>query len=133
MGIKHGRHSRHGGAGGPHGHGRFFGTTTVGERGQIVIPKEARDLFAIAPGDKLLVLGDENRGGLALVKADLMEAFIARFLGGVAADEGSGAAADEGAGETADEGTDDGSGAAAGKGAGAGPASGRAADDEEVG
>lgn len=47
----------------------LFGTVTVGERGQIVIPKLARDLFAINPGDALLVLGDEDQG-LAILKAD---------------------------------------------------------------
>ncbi|MDU9053587.1 MAG: helix-turn-helix transcriptional regulator, partial [Clostridioides difficile] len=40
----------------------FFGAVVVGERGQIVIPKEARDVFNINAGDKLLVLGDEERG-----------------------------------------------------------------------
>ncbi|MCC3866049.1 helix-turn-helix domain-containing protein [Terrisporobacter petrolearius] len=40
----------------------FFGSVTVGERGQIVIPKEARKLFDINTGDKLLVLGDEEKG-----------------------------------------------------------------------
>lgn len=40
----------------------FFGTVIVGERGQIVIPKEARDIFNINAGDKLLILGDEDRG-----------------------------------------------------------------------
>lgn len=40
----------------------FFGSVTVGERGQIVIPKEARDVFNINSGDKLLILGDEERG-----------------------------------------------------------------------
>lgn len=44
----------------------FFGAVTVGERGQIVIPQEARRLFKISPGDKLLILGDEDRG-LAIV------------------------------------------------------------------
>lgn len=39
-----------------------FGTVRVGEKGQVVIPKEARRLFGIAPGDTLLVLGDEERG-----------------------------------------------------------------------
>ena len=39
-----------------------FGTVRVGERGQIVIPKEARELFGIAPGDTLLILGDEKHG-----------------------------------------------------------------------
>ena len=39
-----------------------FGTVTVGERGQIVIPKDARALFGIRPGDTLLILGDEKSG-----------------------------------------------------------------------
>ena len=41
---------------------RVFGTAKVGDRGQIVIPKEARALFNIHPGDTLLVLGEENKG-----------------------------------------------------------------------
>jgi len=41
---------------------RVFGTAKVGDRGQIVIPKEARDLFNIKPGDTLLILGDEDTG-----------------------------------------------------------------------
>ena len=40
----------------------IFGTVKVGEKGQIVIPKEARDLFEIRPGDTLLILGDEDSG-----------------------------------------------------------------------
>ena len=39
-----------------------FGTVKVGERGQIVIPKDARALFGILPGDTLLILGDEKSG-----------------------------------------------------------------------
>ncbi len=45
----------------------LFGNVKVGERGQIVIPKEARELFDIRPGDKLIVLGEEGQG-LALCK-----------------------------------------------------------------
>lgn len=41
---------------------RVFGTAKVGDRGQIVIPKEARDLFQIRPGDTLLILGDKETG-----------------------------------------------------------------------
>lgn len=41
---------------------RVFGTAKVGDRGQIVIPKEARDLFNIQPGDTLLILGEEETG-----------------------------------------------------------------------
>ena len=51
-----------------------FGMVTVGERGQIVIPKEARDLFDIKPGDSLLMLGDEEQG-LALVKNEVFLQF----------------------------------------------------------
>ena len=40
----------------------IFGTAKVGDRGQIVIPKEARTLFSIQPGDTLLLLADEKRG-----------------------------------------------------------------------
>ena len=40
----------------------LFGVVTVGEKGQIVIPKEARELFNIQPGDTLLILGEENKG-----------------------------------------------------------------------
>lgn len=41
---------------------RVFGTAKVGDRGQIVIPKEARELFGIKPGDTLLILGEETKG-----------------------------------------------------------------------
>ena len=41
---------------------RVFGTAKVGDRGQIVIPKEARELFQIRPGDTLLILGEEEKG-----------------------------------------------------------------------
>ena len=41
---------------------RVFGTAKVGDRGQIVIPKEARELFKIRPGDTLLILGEESKG-----------------------------------------------------------------------
>ena len=43
----------------------LFGTAKVGEKGQIVIPKEARELFGIKPGDTLLILGDERVGIIA--------------------------------------------------------------------
>ncbi|MCI8526340.1 MAG: AbrB/MazE/SpoVT family DNA-binding domain-containing protein [Oscillospiraceae bacterium] len=45
----------------------IFGVVKVGERGQIVIPKKAREIFGIHAGDELLVLGDEAQG-LALAK-----------------------------------------------------------------
>ena len=46
-----------------------FGTVTVGDKGQIVIPVKARRIFHIQPGDDLMLLGDINQG-LALVRAD---------------------------------------------------------------
>ena len=46
-----------------------FGVVTVGEKGQIVIPAKARKIFHIAPGDQLIVLGDESQG-LALLKSE---------------------------------------------------------------
>ena len=42
--------------------GKYAWSVTVGSKGQIVIPKEAREVFGISPGDTLLLLGDENRG-----------------------------------------------------------------------
>lgn len=42
--------------------GKYAWTATVGEKGQIVIPKQARELFGIKPGDTLLILGDDKRG-----------------------------------------------------------------------
>jgi len=42
--------------------GKYAWTATVGEKGQIVIPKQAREIFGIRPGDTLLLLGDEARG-----------------------------------------------------------------------
>jgi looped-hinge helix DNA binding domain, AbrB family len=47
----------------------IFGMVKVGEKGQIVIPKEARMIFDIKPGDSLLVLGDEAQG-IAIVKSE---------------------------------------------------------------
>jgi len=49
--------------------GKHAWTAKVGEKGQIVIPKEARNIFSIKPGDTLLLLGDEERG-IAIVNKD---------------------------------------------------------------
>ena len=50
---------------------RIFGTAKVGDRGQIVIPKEAREFFNIAPGDTLLILG-KHETGLIVTKPDTL-------------------------------------------------------------
>ncbi|MFA5331720.1 MAG: AbrB/MazE/SpoVT family DNA-binding domain-containing protein [Methanoregula sp.] len=57
----------------------LFGSVKVGERGQVVIPKEAREIFDIKPGDILLVLGDTERG-IALVKAEALREFAKKIL-----------------------------------------------------
>ena len=49
----------------------IFGTAKVGERGQIVIPKEAREVFGIRPGDTLLILGDEDNG-ILITKPEIL-------------------------------------------------------------
>lgn len=42
--------------------GKYFATVRVGDKGQIVIPKEVREMFGIMPGDTLLLLADASRG-----------------------------------------------------------------------
>ncbi len=49
----------------------MFGAVRVGEKGQIVIPKQCREIFDIKPGDTLLVLGDKERG-IGIVKQEQM-------------------------------------------------------------
>ena len=52
----------------------IFGMVTVGERGQVVLPKKCREIFRIKPGDKIIVLGDEQQG-IAMIKADAIHSF----------------------------------------------------------
>jgi AbrB family looped-hinge helix DNA binding protein len=52
-----------------------FGAATVGERGQIVIPKKARELFHIEAGDTIIIVGDEERG-LAIIPQSYMQGFF---------------------------------------------------------
>ena len=59
--------------------GKFASTVKVGEKGQIVIPKGARDMFNIKPGDTLLLLADTEKG-IAIVRHELFEAFAEAVL-----------------------------------------------------
>ena len=59
--------------------GKFAWTATVGEKGQIVIPKQARDIFGIKPGDTLLLLGDKQRGIAIPPKGAFAELFSITF------------------------------------------------------
>ena len=54
-------------------------TATVGEKGQIVIPKQARELFGIKPGDTLLLLGDLQRGLAIPPKGAFQQIYDAAF------------------------------------------------------
>ena len=63
--------------------GKYAWTATVGEKGQIVIPKQAREIFGIKPGDNLLLLGDEERG-IAIPNKDAFDELHSRVF---AADE----------------------------------------------
>ena len=56
--------------------GKYAWTATVGEKGQIVIPRQARDVFGIEPGDTLIILGDEKKG-LAIPKKSSFDEFAA--------------------------------------------------------
>lgn len=51
---------------------KYVGISKVGEKGQIVIPKEARDMFGINPGASIVVLCDREKG-IALVKTEVIE------------------------------------------------------------
>lgn len=59
-----------------------FGTAKVGEKGQIVIPKEAREIFDIKPGDNLLILGDEA-SGIVVTKTDVINDVAVKILGNI--------------------------------------------------
>lgn len=60
---------------------KYMGISKVGEKGQIVIPKEVRDIFDIKPGDSLIVLADSKKG-IALVKSGVIEDVTNNILGG---------------------------------------------------
>jgi AbrB family looped-hinge helix DNA binding protein len=61
-------------------HGKIFGTTSMGERGQVVIPSEARDELNIKPGEKFVVFGDAKKGTVILVKSEIMNKFANFFF-----------------------------------------------------
>ena len=61
--------------------GKYAGTVTVGTKGQIVIPKEARKLMGIQPGDTLILLGDAERG-LAIPPKNSFDAVFRQIFGG---------------------------------------------------
>lgn len=58
---------------------RIFGVCKVGEKGQIVIPKDAREMFDIHPGDSVIMLGDKNKG-IAIAKTEIFQDFADDIL-----------------------------------------------------
>jgi len=65
------------------GQGQIYGTVKVGDRGQVVIPAQARKELYIKPGDLLLVMTGRNRRGLTLVKADAMRELAEKIMQGL--------------------------------------------------
>jgi AbrB family looped-hinge helix DNA binding protein len=62
--------------------GRYlFGVVKVGDKGQIVIPKDARKVYDIKPGDALMMLGDQR--GIALLKTEIFQAVIDQAMEGL--------------------------------------------------
>lgn len=57
----------------------IFGTVKMNDRGQVVIPKEARELFDINPGDSMVILGDEAEG-IAMIKAGVFESRLNQII-----------------------------------------------------
>jgi len=62
--------------------GKYAWMVKIGEKGQFVIPKEAREVFNLQPGDEILVLGDVNRG-IAIPPKEMQQECIRRILSAV--------------------------------------------------
>ena len=62
--------------------GKFAWMVKIGERGQFVIPKEARDVFGFQPGEEILVLGDVNRG-IAIPPKEMQSEYIKKLFSGI--------------------------------------------------
>lgn len=59
----------------------IFGVVKVGEKGQIVIPRDARKVYDIKPGDALLLLGDQK--GMALLKTEIFQSAVDQVMEGL--------------------------------------------------
>jgi AbrB family looped-hinge helix DNA binding protein len=58
----------------------FYGTATVGDRGQIVIPADARRAYSIETGDKLLIMGHPLKQGLVICKVEVIREFMSHMI-----------------------------------------------------
>lgn len=59
---------------------KFYGTAVIGERGQIVIPAEARRAAELTPGTRMIVLGGPGGKMLMLAKADSIAEMMTRMM-----------------------------------------------------
>ena len=59
----------------------IFGVVKVGDKGQVVIPKDARKIYGIKPGDTLMLLGDQK--GMALLKTEIFQNIIDQAMEGL--------------------------------------------------
>ena len=59
--------------------GKYAWMVKIGEKGQFVIPKQARELFNLHPGDEILVLGDAERG-IAILPKEKQREYIAKIF-----------------------------------------------------
>lgn len=66
--------------------GKNAWTVKIGERGQFVIPKEARDMLGVKPGDTILVLGDVERG-MAIPPKAMMNRYLSMIFGELTGEE----------------------------------------------
>jgi AbrB family looped-hinge helix DNA binding protein len=64
---------------------KYWGSATIGERGQMVIPADARKALGIEPGDKMVIFGQDRGQRLVLVKSDVVTQHVTRALGDLAA------------------------------------------------
>ena len=60
----------------------IFGVVKVGDKGQIVIPRDARKQYDIKPGDSLMLIGDQN--GMALIKTEIFQDIVSQVMEGLA-------------------------------------------------
>lgn len=60
--------------------GKFAWMVKIGEKGQFVIPKEAREMFDLQPGDEIIVLGDKEKG-IAILPKEKQQQYISRIFG----------------------------------------------------
>ena len=62
--------------------GKYAWMVKIGEKGQFVIPKQARELFHLHPGDEILVLGDAERG-IAILPKEMQREYISKIFSGL--------------------------------------------------